>query len=104
VAITARRTALDETKLHPSCKRTWLKTAVWTVPNESELSMIFRGNYRMGDNRQWLLLSGGRRLTILHPSCKRMCLKTAIRRIPARNQAFERIDETELFSWQVDDA
>jgi hypothetical protein len=33
-----------------------------------------------------------------------MWLKTAVRRTRARNQASERIDETDLFRWQVDDA
>jgi hypothetical protein len=33
-----------------------------------------------------------------------MWLKTAVRRTPARNQAAERIEETDLFRWQVDDA
>ena len=41
---------------------------------------------------------------ISYPSCKRKWLKTAVQRIPARNQAAERIDETDLFRWQVDDA
>jgi hypothetical protein len=38
VAVAVRRTALDETILYPSCKRTWLKTAVRTVPNSCESS------------------------------------------------------------------
>jgi hypothetical protein len=42
--------------------------------------------------------------TISYQSCKRTWLKTAVRRIPAQNQAAERIDETDLFRWQADDA
>ena len=40
--------------------------------------------------------------TILYPSCKRTWLKTAVRRTPARDQAAERIEETDLFRWQVE--
>jgi hypothetical protein len=38
IAVRRRRTALDETILYPSCQRTWLKTAVRTVPNSCESS------------------------------------------------------------------
>jgi hypothetical protein len=41
---------------------------------------------------------------ILYPSCQRTWLKKAVRRTPASNQAAGRIDETDLFRWQVDDA
>ena len=40
----------------------------------------------------------------LYPSCKRTKLKTAVWSTPARKQAESRIDETDLFRRQVDDA
>jgi hypothetical protein len=65
VAIAVRRTALDKTILYPSCKRTWLKTAVQTAPNESESPAKNRGSYLIGENRRWRSRSGACRRTAL---------------------------------------
>jgi hypothetical protein len=103
-AIAVRRTALDGTILYPSCKRTWLKTAVRTVPKSYESSAENSG--QLPDRREPTVAIAVRRTaldgTILYPSCKRTLLKTAVRRTPARNQAAERSDETDLFRWQVE--
>jgi hypothetical protein len=37
-------------------------------------------------------------ITLLYSSCKRTKLKTAVPSTPARNQAAQRIDETDLFA------